>query len=311
MRIDTEAGQLLHETAVSWGWSEEAGVYALAQAANSLAAAGAGCMGMEVQIMFPPHADHVKIYAMERCIRKTCRERGIELKDTKLVQCPLYAAPAVTVSGIGYLPERAEQTGARAGEEIVQVKWAGMEGMLRILDERGEELSQRFAPVFISQIRSYRDEIFSAEELETAREMKVTAVRQITDGGILAALWKLAKETGMGIEADMKRISILQETIEVCEHYRLNPYQTASAGSFLMLAEDGKVLADALERKQIRASVIGRLTAGNDKLIHNGEDIRYIDRPAPDEISKLFMGGKNDGRDEKSNIKVFGEEQQG
>ena len=116
MRIDTEAGQLLHETAVSWGWSEEAGIYALAQAANSLAAAGAGCMGMEVQIMFPPHADHVKIYAMERCIRKTCRERGIELKDTKLVQCPLYAAPAVTVSGIGYLPERAEQTGARAGE---------------------------------------------------------------------------------------------------------------------------------------------------------------------------------------------------
>ena len=310
MRIDTEAGQLLHETAVSWGWSEEAGIYALAQAANSLAAAGAGCMGMEVQIMFPPHADHVKIYAMERCIRKTCRERGIELKDTKLGQCPLYAAPAVTVSGIGYLPERAEQTGARAGEEIVQVKWAGMEGMLRILDERGEELSQRFAPVFISQIRSYRDEIFSAEELETAREMKVTAVRQITDGGILAALWKLAKETGMGIEADMKRISILQETIEVCEHYRLNPYQTASAGSFLMLTEDGKALADALERKQIRASVIGRLTAGNDKLIHNGEDIRYIDRPAPDEIYKLFMGGKNDGRDEKSNIKVFGEEQQ-
>ncbi len=311
MRIDTEAGQLLHETAVSWGWSEEAGIYALAQAANSLAAAGAGCMGMEVQIMFPPHADHVKIYAMERCIRKTCRERGIELKDTKLGQCPLYAAPAVTVSGIGYLLERAEQTGTRAGEEIVQVKWAGMEGMLRILDEREEELSQRFAPVFISQIRSYRDEIFSAEELETAREMKVTAVRQITDGGILAALWKLAKETRMGIEADMKRISILQETIEVCEHYRLNPYQTASAGSFLMLTEDGKALADALERKQIRASVIGRLTAGNDKLIHNGEDIRYIDRPAPDEIYKLFMGGKNDGRDEKSNIKVFGEEQQG
>ena len=77
-----------------------------------------------------------------------------------------------------------------------------------------------------------------------------------------------------------------------------------------MLTEDGKALADALERKQIRASVIGRLTAGNDKLIHNGEDIRYIDRPAPDEIYKLFMGGKNDGRDEKSNIKVFGEEQQ-
>ena len=34
--------------------------------------------------------------------------------------------------------------------------------------------------------------------------------------------------------------------------------------------------------------MIGSLTDNNDKVIHNGEDVRYIDRPAPDEMLKLF-----------------------
>ena len=107
--------------------------------------------------------------------------------------------------------------------------------------------------------------------------------------GILVALWELSQKTGMGIEADMKRISVLQETIEICEHYRLNPYQLTSAGSFLMLAKDGEALADELEKNQVRASVIGRIAEGNGKVLRNGEDMRYIDRPAPDEIYKIWI----------------------
>lgn len=86
----------------------------------------------------------------------------------------------------------------------------------------------------------------------------------------------------------MKKISVRQETIEVCENYRLNPYQLTSTGSFLMLAADGKGLAGELRRNGIEAAVIGRTTDNNDKVIRNGEEIRYIDRPAPDEINKII-----------------------
>ena len=93
----------------------------------------------------------------------------------------------------------------------------------------------------------------------------------------------------MGLDLDMKQIPVLQETIEVCECYRLNPYLLTSAGSFLMAASDGRGLADALHKEGIAASVIGRFTSGNDKVIHNGEDVRCLDRPAPDEIYRLFL----------------------
>ena len=77
--------------------------------------------------------------------------------------------------------------------------------------------------------------------------------------------------------------------IEVCEHFRLNPYQLTSIGSMLMVTDKGEELADALMKEGIKASVIGRLAEGNDKIICNGEEIRYVDRPAPDEIKKIFQ----------------------
>ena len=56
-----------------------------------------------------------------------------------------------------------------------------------------------------------------------------------------------------------------------------------------MLTEDGRKLADAMRENQIQASVIGKLIPGKNKLIHNGGDVRYLDRPASDEIYKLFI----------------------
>ena len=117
----------------------------------------------------------------------------------------------------------------------------------------------------------------------------------------MAALWNLALELNQGLDLDMKKISILQETIEVCEHFRLNPYQMISTGSFLA------VLADALNNQGITAAVIGHTTDNNDKILRNGEEMRYIDRPAPDEILKLYSGGMNDGRIKKADTPVSGE----
>lgn len=315
MKIRAEAWRYVNETGMACGWSKETGTYALARVLNALAAEDADCMGAEAQILIPPQVDTTKAYAMERCIRRICRARGIEQKDTRITKNPLYRVPVVMVNGIGRAPERnrpsqagtarepeargAVRSGADSGseqgdrqitgeEEIVLVKWIGMEGMLRIAEERESELEQRFAPVFMRQIKSYKEEIFAGVELKIARAAGAAAVRQITEGGIFAALWELAKETGAGFEADMKRMTVLQETIEVCEHFRLNPYQLTSTGSFLVLIQNGDYLADILHKNQIEASVIGRLTKGNGKIVRNGEDMRCLDRPSPDEIYKIF-----------------------
>ena len=141
---------------------------------------------------------------------------------------------------------------------------------------------------FLKQIESHKTEIFAEKEIAFAKEQGGTLIRQVGEGGIFAALWNLAKEMERGIEVDLKKIPVLQETIEVCEIFRLNPYQLTSAGTMLIVAEDGEKLTDQLNQQGISAAVIGTLTDSNDKILKNGEEVRYIDRPAPDEIMKIF-----------------------
>ena len=81
----------------------------------------------------------------------------------------------------------------RANQDIVMTKWIGLEGMLRIVREKGEELSKRFVPAFMSQVNALEENLFADKELKLAREYGVSAMHQITDGGILAALWNMAR----------------------------------------------------------------------------------------------------------------------
>ena len=111
----------------------------------------------------------------------------------------------------------------KSGNSIVFTKWLGMEGMVRIAEEKEESLKERFSDGFLKQIQSYRESIFAEKEILTAIEQGNVWMDQIGEGGILAALWRLSAAAGSGIRVDMKRLPILQETVEVCEYFHLNP----------------------------------------------------------------------------------------
>ena len=59
-----------------------------------------------------------------------------------------------------------------------------------------------------------------------------------------------------------------------------------------MILEDGRGFVEACKRDQIMASVIGKMKAGKDKIILNGEERRCTDRPAEDEWCLICKGGK-------------------
>lgn len=281
----------------AFGQSENIGIYALAAAANDLYAKGGEDVRVSIRLLLPPDGQNAHRYAVEKRMKRFCQERGIGIDE----MCAWKSAGAsqylAIVTGVSLAPKEQEwyRETMRAGQDIVLVNEVGIEGMLRLMDEREAELKKRFAPVFLAAAEQFRDTVFAADAIRTAKAAGAEAVRQVGEGGIFAALWRLSEESGMGLETDLKRMPVRQETIEICEYFRLNPYQLASAGSFLMLASRGEALVDALLREGIEASVIGNLTEGHDKIIRNGGERRCIDRPAPDEFNKIFMEDLHEG----------------
>ena len=287
----------LTHTGVYYGGMRDGAAYGLLTEVNELAAQGVHAGSAEIRIEIPADMDKSRMHSIRNHIAKAMEK--LETEDFQLEElhiagekCAALRVPQIVITAAGEIDHKERIADAlltaRAGQDIVYAGWAGLEGMLRIIGEKEAELRERFTPAFIGQMKAYDSELCGLSKIAVADAMGVSVIRQVSRGGILASLWDLAKDTELGLNLDLKKIAVRQETIEVCEHFRLNPYQRASGGSFLMLTENGEALAVALHQKGIQAAVIGQLTDSNDKIIHNGEDMRYIDRPAPDELMKVF-----------------------
>ena len=113
-------------------------------------------------------------------------------------------------------------------------------------------------------------------------------MHDMRNGGVFGGLYELAGRLGVGLSIDLKKIPVKQETIEICEFFDLNPYYTDSIGALLVAVDDGTGLVSLLEREGIHAAVIGRTNDGNDRIIYNQGNKRYLDRPQREELEKVF-----------------------
>ena len=287
-----EDEQILSTSAALYGNEKDLGVFALAQVVNDLATRGAKAVGVSVHIMLPPYAYESRLKTMMEHIERASSAHTVQVLCAKAEVSPAINKAMVYMNGMGVLKkgELLQSNMGKADQDIVLLKWIGLEGTFRVMREKEEELSKRFVPTFLNEIQMLEPEIFSEKALFLAKDFGVSAMHQITSGGILAALWEFAESSDVGMEVDLKKMSIKQETVEVCEYFHLNPYQLTSAGSVLIATDRGEELVSKFAEKGIQATVLGRTTVDKARVILGGEEKRFLDRPAADELLKIYDG---------------------
>ena len=278
--------------AVLYGSEKDLGVFALAQVVNDLATRGAKAVGVSVHIMLPPYAYESRLKTMMEHIERVGSIHGVQILCAKAEVSPAINTAIVYMNGVGVLKkgELLQSNMGKADQDIVLLKWIGLEGTFRVMREKEEELSKRFVPTFLNQIQMLESEIFSEKALFLAKDFGVSAMHQITSGGILAALWEFAESSDVGMEVDLKKMSIKQETVEVCEYFHLNPYQLTSTGSVVIVTDRGEELVSKFAEEGIQATLLGRTTVDKARVILGGEEKRFLDRPVADELLKIYDG---------------------
>ena len=291
------------------GRSVRTGYHAVLRAAGELAAKGVRPSCASVRILFPPEAEEEELKEITAGVEEACGRMGMEVTSLQGETACAAAQTIVTVTAAGKndrqgsrLAQRGiflqEKLKAAPEQEIVLCGYAGLEGTLRILDEAWEELGTRFVSTFLEQTAALVDELVTPDKIlalfadEGALRL-LTEVCPVGSGGILAGLWEVSETLHTGLEAEMSGIAIKQETVEICEFYRLNPYQMTSAGSFLIVTEDAQTVIEILEKAGARAGRLGVTKPQNARVITSGEEVRYLDRPAPDELA-LWQAGRQE-----------------
>ena len=272
------------------GTDKNTGELAVQITANDLASAGAEPVALLLTVLLPVTADEPMIRRLMKEVDEACEKLHIQVVGGHTEVTAVVNQPVISVTGIGKAKKGHLVTtgGAGIGDDVVATKWIGIEGTSIIAREKEQELLERFAAPFVEEAKNFDRFLSVVPDAAAAVKSGVTAMHDVTEGGIYGALWELAEASGVGLEIDLKKIPVRQETIELCEYYRLNPYQLISSGCMLMTAPDGRRLVRDLEKAGIHATLIGRCVDGKAKKILNGEDTAYLERPKTDELYKIY-----------------------
>lgn len=272
------------------GTVKDIGSHCIHITANDLAASGAEPLGVMLTVLLPESVEEADIRRMVREAEETCRELNMEILGGHTEITRTVNQPLISVTGVGKIPreELLNPAWICPGMDLVISKWIGLEATSILAKEREEQLRTRFSPEFIRTAREFDRYLSVVPDAAAARKAGAAAMHDITEGGVFGAFWEMASAGGVGLEIDLRAVPIRQETIEICEFFGVNPYQIMSSGSMMIAAEDGQRVVRALKDAGIPGAVVGRTTEGNARILRNGDEIRYLDKPQPDELYRAL-----------------------
>ncbi|MBQ9699861.1 MAG: AIR synthase family protein [Lachnospiraceae bacterium] len=257
---------------------------AFIKAVNNLVTTGATPKYAQIAITLPEGMREIKLKMLMEEMGQLATSMNMQITGGHTMVSDAVCKPVVSVTAIGSVSSDAkslysQKTSIKPGYDIVMSKAVGLEGTALLAEQQEEEFLKRFTSSYIDVAKKFIDDISVVKEANIAKKCKVVAMHDISEGGVFGALWELGEAGNCGLKVDLKKITVRQETIELTHYMDINPYTMASSGSLLMVTADGLGLVDALAEEGIAASIIGKITDDNDRVIVNEDEKRFLEPP--------------------------------
>lgn len=111
-------------------------------------------------------------------------------------------------------------------------------------------------------------------------------MHDITEGGVLGALWEIAEGSGVGFKIYKENLPLTNITKKLCARFSIDPLRFISSGSMIITCKRGMDLVEKLKSEDINATIIGNIITTGKLLVENGEE-KEILPPGKDELFKL------------------------
>ncbi len=268
------------------GTKKDIGKLAIHITLNDLASAGAEPIGVLLSMLLPEETTEEDIKEIMQQVNEECDKLNIQTIGGHTEVTKAVNTPILTITGVGKAKKNAyiKTGGSKVGQDIVITKWIGLEGTSILAKEKESQLLEKFTASFINRAKDFDQYLSVIPEAACAVKSGVSAMHDVTEGGIFGALWEVAESAGVGLEIDIKKIPVMQETIEICEFFGINPYHLISSGAMVMVTDDGHELVRMLQKEKIHSVVVGKITGGNDRVIINEEERRFLEPPKTDDL---------------------------
>lgn len=257
---------------------------------NDIASCGVEPLGLINTILAPEGTTEDELKQVMTQILETADSLGVDIigGHTEITDTVSRFVIISTAIGKALKGKVVSTSGAKEGDHVVMTKSAGIEGTAIIAHDRQDELLKHFDVDFISTAKSFINQISVVKEGVIAGEFGVNSMHDITEGGVLGAIWEVCEASNTGVELYLNKIPVARETSEICRVFGIDPLKLISSGSMLITCGRGYELVQRLKENGINAAVIGKITGQKDRHLITDDGIQEILPPGSDELYKVI-----------------------
>lgn len=250
---------------------------------NDVICCGADPVALMVTLLAPKQTTEADIEFIAKELSRCAKECNVDIVGghTEITDAVTRAVTSTTV--IARANRAHSLCGAQVGDYIIMTKYAGLEGSGIVATDHAALLSNCSDDTLL-KCKACFDMLSIAKEGRLAAAMGAHAMHDVTEGGVLGAIWELTTRFGLGAVIDTSSIPILGCTREICTAAGLNPLRLIGSGSLLIACANGKEMLKALEDHGIPCAIVGRVQKG--ELVD--EHGAVIAPPEADELYKLL-----------------------
>ncbi|NLJ98877.1 MAG: AIR synthase [Tissierellia bacterium] len=273
------------------GATKDIGKLAIYISCNDVASSGAEPIGALLTILAPPETTEKDIELVMREAGKASKELNIEIMGghTEITDAVTRMVISTTVVGKQLKKNMIDSKTTQVGDKVLISKYAGIEGTSIIAKELESYLENKMDKENIKAAQDMGDSISVIKEGTICGEIGVKYMHDITEGGVLGAIWEGAMAVNKGMKVYKDLIPMKEVTKEISSILGIDPYRLISSGSMLIVTAEDKVktIKDRLAKEDIEITVIGEIIEEGIFIEENGET-KEIQAPASDELYRAL-----------------------
>lgn len=271
------------------GTSIEIGRLAVHISCNDIASNGVEPLGLLLACLLPESITPEEIEEIMRQAGEEAKNLGVEIigghtEITKAVNQPIIVATAL---GRGVKKDVKALEKIKPGDAILMTKSAGLEGTAILAWDWEERLKESLSEQEIDLAKKLVKNISVVKEGLIAGRIGPTGMHDITEGGVLGAVYELCQVGKVGAILYSELIPVLEITKKVCHICGVDWLRLISSGSMMILVRPEKkdLMIRAIQEEGISVTEIGIIKEANQGcMLVEGERKTEIGPPESDAL---------------------------
>ena len=261
---------------------ERAARFAFDVVCADVAVSGLAPAYLSMNFSLPPEMTDAAFAAVWETIDEEARDLGASVvagHTARYAGCSYPWVGGATVMAVGDPEELVRPDGARPGDDLLVTTGPGVEAVGLLTTLFGDEMELDEATLDAARER-FDDARGVRDALTAAAAGPVTAMHDVTEGGLDAALCELAGSAGVRIEVEREAVPMRPGVEAVCTYHDLDPWRVTSSGSLLVAVDPAGTdrVLDALAARGTTAALVGHVGEGTGAFV----DGNRIDHPRID-----------------------------